>query len=384
MSGKKTIKINPNFLKVSNKKKTKKERKKKPVISGSMMKSNNIKKRLLEKIKARQQELRKLETEENKSSEDIEEQKFRKSFKESMSYLQKMIRQKKEKKRRKKTRKSKFKMPNNQLTNVKNNLLFGDQKNEIKPKLISNPADISSMNNMRDMLKNSNTIKSLPQKPIIHTPQESSFKIRDEPPWGCLKNGKKPTYSQYRKTLKVNHNDSPIKIRAKISSNKNTISENLPNINNTVLDTSEVTISPKTVISAPTTKKDSNIIERQTKLEKLKKRFKNKSREKRKNKQLVKRNKTIKIHRLGKKKGKGTVGILIKSHKTRKKIKNEINSLKQKSLTEIKLYLKKHNIIKNGSSAPEPILRKLYEDAYTSGDIYNSNSGILIYNYMNN
>ena len=217
----------------------------------------------------------------------------------------------------------------------------------------------------------------------IRSIQNKSYTTPPDPPYGCLKNGKKPTYSQYRKTLKVNHNDSPIKIRAKISSDKNIISD-IPNINNTVLDTSEVTISPKTVISAPTTKKDSNIIERQTKLEKLKKRFKNKSREKRKNKQLVKRNKTIKIHRLGKKKGKGTVGILIKSHKTRKKIKNEINSLKQKSLTEIKLYLKKHNIIKNGSSAPEPILRKLYEDAYTSGDIYNSNSGMLIYNYMNN
>ena len=31
--------------------------------------------------------------------------------------------------------------------------------------------------------------------------------INDDPPYGILKNGNKPTYSQYKKTLKNNNNN---------------------------------------------------------------------------------------------------------------------------------------------------------------------------------
>ena len=70
--------------------------------------------------------------------------------------------------------------------------------------------------------------------------------------------------------------------------------------------------------------------------------------------------------------------------KTRKIIKDEIMVLKQKSITEIKIYLRKHNIIKTGSMAPDSVLRKLYEDSYLAGDIYNKNSENLLHNYINN
>ena len=46
------------------------------------------------------------------------------------------------------------------------------------------------------------------------------------------------------------------------------------------------------------------------------------------------------------------------------------------------MYLKKHNIIKTGSPAPDSILRKLYEDSYLAGDIYNKNSDYLLHNYI--
>ena len=68
---------------------------------------------------------------------------------------------------------------------------------------------------------------------------------------------------------------------------------------------------------------------------------------------------------------------------TRKKIKDEIDILKQKSIAEIKLYLKKHNIIKIGSMAPDVILRQLYNDSRLAGDIYNNSSENLIHNYIN-
>ena len=92
-------------------------------------------------------------------------------------------------------------------------------------------------------------------------------------------------------------------------------------------------------------------------------------------------NKTLKIFSLGKKNNK--VGVLIKSGKTRKRIKDEVNLLKKKSITEIKKYLRKHNLIKSGSVAPDNILRQLFEDSYLAGDIYNKNSDNLLHNYIN-
>ena len=92
--------------------------------------------------------------------------------------------------------------------------------------------------------------------------------------------------------------------------------------------------------------------------------------------------KTRRIRRkitLGKEKRK--IGVLVKSKKTRKIIKNEVNILKKKPINEIKEYLRKHNLMKIGSSAPDNIMRGIYESAYLSGDIYNNNADILLHNW---
>jgi hypothetical protein len=83
---------------------------------------------------------------------------------------------------------------------------------------------------------------------------------------------------------------------------------------------------------------------------------------------------------LGKKEGK--VGVLVKSGKTRKKIREEHKILHFKCILEVKSYLRKHNLIKAGTAAPENILRKLYEDSFLAGDIYNRNADILLHNYI--
>ena len=57
------------------------------------------------------------------------------------------------------------------------------------------------------------------------------------------------------------------------------------------------------------------------------------------------------------------VGVLVKSKKTRRLIKNEIGVLKRKSIQEVKDYLRKHNLTKIGSSAPEHIIRYIYENS---------------------
>jgi hypothetical protein len=96
----------------------------------------------------------------------------------------------------------------------------------------------------------------------------------------------------------------------------------------------------------------------------------------------INKKRTIKIFKLGKIKGK--VGVLVKSGKTRKKVREELQILHSKCIQEVKRYLRKHNLIKAGTPAPENILRKLYEDSFLAGDIYNRNPDILLHNYMQN
>ena len=90
-------------------------------------------------------------------------------------------------------------------------------------------------------------------------------------------------------------------------------------------------------------------------------------------------NKTLKYY-LGKRGRK--VSILVKNSSTRKKIASEHNILKQESIYAMKNYLKKHNLLKSGSHAPQNVIKKIYEDAILSGDIKNSNKDNIIHNYL--
>ncbi len=259
-----------------------------------------------------------------------------------------MIEEKKEKKR-KKTLKKKQK----QKRKANQNLFVLENGFDDTDKLSVNT--IVSATHKWKKKKNNTPINTTP----MEMPQVTQSK---EPVWGCLKNGKKPTYSQYKKTLKKRPiiNSQPIVI-ADTESNSD-INNNNNNIN-----------SINTNISSP-------ILERKRKLEELKNKMNTEPIKK--NKKLMKRNKTIKIYNLGKDKKKRTVGILIKSGKTRKKVKLEHNILKKKALSDIKYYLRKHNLIRIGTTAPENLLRKIYENSNLSGDITNHNEENLIHNFF--
>jgi hypothetical protein len=47
----------------------------------------------------------------------------------------------------------------------------------------------------------------------------------------------------------------------------------------------------------------------------------------------------------------------------------------------VKKQLRKSNLIKIGSSAPNDILRKMYESSILSGEIVNNNSEIALHNF---
>ena len=201
---KKTIQVNPAFLSLSRKNKTKKYKEKKNKRKNLRMsiKPNNIKKKLIAKIKEHQRdnlEKRNINTLEQ-TNEIKENQKFAKDFNEQLNYLEQIIQRKKEKKRRKKMhRKTKRKEKMNHNTN---RIRHMQQKNNIRSNLISN---------------------------------QNAYQIAPEPPYGCLKNGSKPTYSQYKKTLKMRekltkHHKNPINVsepKPKVLIEENTIQPSL-------------------------------------------------------------------------------------------------------------------------------------------------------------
>jgi hypothetical protein len=304
MSARKTIQINPDFFSLG--KKRKKENKERKQKSKPAFKPNNIKKKLLAKIKEHQNAKEK-ENISTKSPEIIKG-----DFDNSMKYVQKMIEEKKQKKTVKRRRRKQQKQYD--TSNTDGNII-------------------------RDTVSN-------------------------DPPYGCLKNGSKPTYSQYKKTLKRKNamfEEPTIKIHTEMP-------------------------KEQTILLNPEESKDSNlqtlnpVLDRKMKLERLKDKFNEKK--KTPSKRLIKRNKTIKIFNLGKNKKTRSVGVLIKSGKTRKKIKHEHDVLKTKAITDIKYYLRKHNLIKIGTSAPENVLRTIYENSNLSGDIYNKNVTTLLHNFM--
>ena len=77
-----------------------------------------------------------------------------------------------------------------------------------------------------------------------------------------------------------------------------------------------------------------------------------------------------------------TVRVLIKNINTQVKIEKEIKTLQTHSMETIREYLLKRGLYKIGSSAPDDVLRKIYEESYTTGDIENKNSDLLLHNYL--
>ena len=304
---KKSISINPNFLKVgkSSKRKEKKPRKERPVNN---LKPNNIKKKLIEKIKAHQKKEREKEI---LAEEEAEDKEFQDSFKDTLNYLQELDKKVKKKKKRKRDK----------------------------------------------------TLKKRSSVPINTTPMEnppSNFSHAPAPPYGCLKGGNKPTFRQYNKTLKKERSKPDIPIDT---------------TNNFDQKDRNVITEPVINLGSVTFEKNNEFDTRKEKLENLKNMMKKEKPKKRKIKTRRIRRKIT----LGKVKNK--VGVLVKSKQTRKNIKGEVSVLKKKPIQEIKTYLKKHNLIKIGSQAPDYIFRTMYENAYLSGDINNKNDEILLHNW---
>jgi hypothetical protein len=280
---KKSISINPNFFKLGKKDKKKKKHKIK-----NTLKPNDIKKKLIAKIKAHQQKEKDKEVIESNKNDDT----FKNEFQETLSYLDNINKKKKKEKKERKRKKT--------------------MKNE------SPLIDVGPMDAVKD------------------------------PPYGCLKGGKKPTYRQYNKTLKKNKEE----------------------------------IQQEYSIKPPIFNLNTDFNERKDKLEKIQDKFKSLNTPTAPKRTRIKTKRIRRKITLGKNRAGGYISVLVKNKQTRKNVKREVDVLKRKTIQEVKEYLRKHNLTKIGSSAPDHILRATYQNAYLSGNIHNKNPDILLHNWQ--
>jgi hypothetical protein len=221
------------------------------------------------------------------------------------------------------------------------------------------------------------------------TPTFSPIKLTDDKPYGCLKNGKKPTFRLYNKTIKHSHhnytnndndNDNGNNIYAERQQKLNEIrNKHNPRIDNkfSSSSSSSSTLSNDHDHEYRTLEND----EKGEKGEKRKNQIDNSTSSKRATKIRKKMRKTItKRFKLGKQ--GNVVGVLIKNNDTRKKIQKEHSVLKNKNLSDVKKYLVEQKLMKIGSTAPPNIIRKIYEDSVLTGEVENIGKDVILHNFL--
>lgn len=387
----KTISINPNLFSIGSSKtrKTKEKNHKTtvtPLISPNVLK-NSFLKRIKEHKQRETQNLennqRKLPTHEetlniNVVKDDLAS--YTDEFSNSINYLQTLSKQKKVNDEKLNYERQKIKRKEDlERKTVRNyHLPHVEQSVNIDlPEELSRPLIIV------------NTTNTIPDGVPFNL---QTKKPTDNIPYGILKGGIKPTYHDWVKTQRNNIVTNPqaaltiqggnltrekterenrlSNLREKLK--KKQIEEHLNKGEDATITTnllkkqiSEPTMSESTIIIPST----SNVVDNVNINDEI-------IATKKITKKTIKRKYT-----LGKSKIKKTIGVLVKDRGTRKLILCAQRDLKRKSINDVKEYLRDHNLIKIGSSAPNDVLRKLYESAMLSGEITNSNSEILLHNF---
>ena len=385
-SSSKQIQINPELFKISgsgggrSSKNTTRKRKEKPVIN-TMIRPNNVKKELMKKIKRHQ------ENKDKGKSDNVEE--FTSQFNDSMKYLEGV------RSERQKNRYLKEQKEHDELNNISAYTPTSTSTSTHRPTHRPTPRT-SNISYERSNIEHEEPVIS------VNTELPSSFDrseqlnkiIKDPPPYSNLKNSNKPTYKEWkRQTMKkARYSDEmlgssdPSRASSQSRGSGYNTDEYKPPIN--VIDEHEFN----------RVSHENN--ERKKLLDKIKFRLKqqNIERTKQNRKQLLRKsidkqsknithNKTVKNYEkyetFGKRLLEGKVSVLVKDRQTRKKIELEKKQLRKHDIHNIRLYLQKHGLLKVGSSAPDDILRELYEQSFLTGDVSNKSKDILVHNYLN-
>ena len=194
MSNHKTIKINPELFSLTKQKKTKQDAGEAKTKKNTTFKPNNLKNKLLERIKAHKNKEANLggSSEKSSSASDFEAQSD--EFNDSMAYLSSLAKQSKET-----TDKATY------VQNTQNAMA----KTRGKPKTLKNydaspSAGLHVELELPEGLKESPMVFHTPipanDPPITLTPPNAKYLVGDNVPYGCLKGGVKPTFKTWNKT----------------------------------------------------------------------------------------------------------------------------------------------------------------------------------------
>ena len=352
--------------------KTKKNKEKKELTLNPIITPNNLKNKLLKRIKEHKtQEFKTQEfkTQEFKTQEfktdkntQIESTDYTDEFYGALGYLSDLSKKQKSnaiKQRLINTKTLKNHQPN--LTNHQSNLTNI---------LLDLPPELQETHNT--IIPSSNEIFQL--------------KVNDVP-YGCLKNGQKKTYREWKElNNKVDIHDivrpptppkknveSPIQPLPKISRE-----EHLEKIKNKLKQIQNEENAKKKEILEQTlgTTSLEGFNEDEDDID-IKEILKEKESAKTYLKKTLKRKFT-----LGKSDKLRRVSVLITDNQTRKNIINTQKNLKKTSITDVRKYLRQHGMIKVGTTCPSDILRKVFESAVLTGEITNTNKDTLLHNFL--
>jgi hypothetical protein len=396
MNTKKTIIVNPLLFQMGGQK-TLKNKEKKTLTLTPVITPNNIKNKLLQRIK----EHKKLQYKSTNNT-NINNSKITNNtdeFSGALNYLSELTKKQK------------------QITENERN------KNIMQHKTVkhygstdTNPNTFSSNNPYVSL--------DLPielQEPSSIVDQEQPFKMSyktdNEIPYGCLKGGVKPSYRSWIQTRKnIEHPEltNLQHIRPPTPPKKHI--DSLPNTNNNLNDiisreqrleqiktkikkmqsqecaTIETSLGTKNYLEelAQISANNTNAIklddlsdfetsqhikellkERKTKIESTIPKTKIKTTTKR-------------TFTLGKSDTLRNVAVLIKNKQTRKNLINTQKELKKTDITDVRKYLRQRGIVNIGSTCPPDILRKMFESSLMAGEITNTNVDIntLINNFV--
>lgn len=297
-----------------------KKEKKKKELPLKLTKPTNMKKELIKKIKNYQNKTRK------RRDYPMNEQ-FHSEFQDSINYLRSVIQEK-------------------QQTNSD---VLSDTNSASSPNSIPTSNLIVQPNSNPNPNPNPNNHPNpnpIPLEGSNQNPIPIKTQLHPDVPYGNLKNGNKPTWRTWVRNQSV-------KLPRERSDNADKELQNYAN--------AEKLETPSIV----------------TDLE-----FKTQKETKKAPRRLKK--KTIrKKYTCGKSKTKKQISILIKDIKTKNKVLQEKRDLRQASMQEIKNYLYRKSFIKTGSTAPDKVLRDMYESIILTGIVSNLNTENMVHNFLN-
>lgn len=395
MSTKKTIQINPELFKISGNK-SRKNKEKKDLNLNPIISPNSIKNNLLKRIKEHKNIAIKSSlgdtSSNNKHNKPIEEKKYTDEFYGALDYLSDLTKKQKMMEAKQKSLNTKtLRHYPSSVTPINNGINNGINISlELPPELQENKSNF---------IPQSNEIFNV------------NYKEAQEVPYGCLKNGKKKTYREWKSETEPTNIDLPDIIRPPTPPKKR-IEETPINQTNNLLQTSredrleqiktklkkiqehEIQSRQQSLNNFKTLEKqfstpEGGALEELNDLETkttdihqlMKERENKKEAEIEKNKQYLK--KTIKRKfTLGKSDKLRRVSVLLKDRQTRKMVIDTQKELKKTSAIDVKKYLRQHGIIKVGSTCPMDILRKTFETAMMTGDVTNTNKETLLHNFL--